>query len=385
MLASVPKLPISTERLKSSKQNFEGSLKGRIFRPFLHVLLVLLPVTGFSGENEKLTIEFESINYSEATSIYSIAGNWNDKVGSGDDALSFTRLSIGIKSGPISLQYIQRSDTIYEFSNDTARLIYQVENQQSLTPGEIYELELEPKRQASHGIRMGYTTQVNEDLGVAVFFSLLSPSNVLDGELKGSAVAVAANDYDFDFNSALVYRDDPLYDRDGTSLAGDGYALDLFINYAINERWHMNLDLIDLAGELKINNAPFTVANATSDVKSFDEDGYVVFNPVITGLEGNRDFTYEFDTQTHLSLSYLLSNGYSLVVQHHQYKNVGYQELQFVQSGNQRKLSWHLVPEIGAAGISYTTPAFMIGLTTDDFDRKKMKFLALYASYYYSF
>ncbi len=236
MLASVPRLPTSTERLKFSKQSFAGSLKGRIFRPFLRVLLVLLPVTGLCGENEKLTIEFESVSYSEATSIYSIAGNWNDKVSSGDDALSFTRLSIGIENGPISLQYIQRSDTIYEFANDTARFIYQVENRQDLTPGEIYELEIQPKRQASHGIRMGYTTEVNEDFGVTVFFSLLSPSNVLDGELKGSAVAVAANDYDFDFNSALVYRDDPLYDRDGTSLTGDGYAVDLFIRYAINDR-----------------------------------------------------------------------------------------------------------------------------------------------------
>ena len=254
-----------------------------------------------------------------------------------------------------------------------------------MTPGEVYALELQPKRQDSHGIRMGYTTQVKEDLGVAVFFSLLSPSNVLDGEVKGSAVAVAANDYDFDFNSSLVYRDDPLYDRDGTSLTGDGYAIDLFINYAINERWHMNLGLIDLAGELSISDAPFTVANATSDVKTFDEDGYVIFNPVITGVEGNRDYTYKFDMQTHLSLSYLFSYEYSLVVEHHQYKNVGYQELQFVQSGNQRKFSWHLVPEFGAAGISYATPAVMIGLTADDFDLKKMKYLALNINYYYSF
>mgnify|MGYP001822236785 CR=1 FL=1 len=385
MSASVPRLLTSTERLKSSRRNFAGRLKGRIFRPFFRVLLVFLPVTGLCGENEKLTIEFESVSYSEATSLYSLAGNWNDKVGSGDDALSFTRLSFGIESGPISLQYIQRADTVYEFANDTARFIYQIENRQDLIPGETYELEIQPKRQASHGIRMGYTTQLHEDVGVSVFFSLLSPSNVLDGEVKGSAVAVAANDYDFDFDSSLVYRDDPLYDRDGTRLTGDGYAVDLFIRYAINERWHMNLDLIDLAGELSISDAPFTVASATSDVKTFDEDGYVVYNPVITGLEGNRDFTYEFDTQAHLALSYLLSNEYSLVVQHHQYKNVGYQELQFVQLGNQRKFSWHLVPEIGAAGISSTTPVFMLGLTADDFDRNKMKYLALDGQYFWLF
>lgn len=385
MLTSVPRLPTSTERLKSSRRNFAGRLKGRIFRPFFRVLLGFLPVTGHCGENEKLTIEFESVSYSEATSLYSIAGNWSDRVSSGNDALSFTRLSVGIENGPISLQYIQRSDSIFKFANDTARFIYQIENRQSLTPGEIYELEIHPKRQASHGIRMGYTSQVHENVGVSVFLSLLSPSNILDGEVKGSAVAVAANDYDFDFSSDLVYRDDPLYDRDGTRLTGDGYAVDLFIRYAINERWHMNLDFIDLAGELSINDAPFTVASATSDVKTFDEDGYVVFNPVITGLEGNRDITYEFDTQVHLSLSYLLSNKHSLVVQHHQYKNVGYQEIQFVQSANQRKFSWHLVPEIGAAGVSYTTTEFMIGLTVDDFDRKKMKYLALYGRYFWLF
>jgi len=373
------------EPLKSSKQSFAGSLKGRIFRPFLYGLLSTFPATGICTENQKLSIQFESTSYSEATSLRSLSGEWNDRVTSGDDAFSVNRFRVGYEDDSYSIQYLQRIDILFEYANDTARFLYQTDNQLSLTPGEPYRLYIREKSSVSHGIRLGYKKRLAENFSVATYFSLLSPTNLERGYLDGSAVAIAPNDYDFNFSSDVFYREDPLYGRDSELLSGNGYAWDLNFRYAINERWYATLDLLDVAGKLFFDNAPFTTADATSDVKTFDENGYVIYNPVITGLEGNKDFTYEFDMESHLAIFYAFSDKYSFALQHHQYKNVAYQEIQFIQSINVNNVSWHLIPELEAVGVSYLSPNFTIGITADDLDFKKTKYLALYGQYFWPF
>lgn len=380
-----PRYPISMEPLKSCKRSTENTMKGRIFRPFLCGLLVVIPVTGFCFDNPKLAIRFESVSYNESTSLRSITGEWDDKVTSGDDTLSVTRFYVGYEDDSISIQYLRRYDILYEYANDTARLIYQTENRLPLTPGDEYQLYIRSKSSVSRGIRLGYIKQLGQDFNIAAFFSLLSPTDLEDGVLNGSAIATTSNDYDFNISSDVFYRDDPLFDRDSESLSGSGYALDLNFDYTMSEQWYVKLELLDVLGELSFNNAPYTTADATSDVKSFDEEGYVIYNPVVTGVEGNKDFSYEFDMESHLTILYTLSSQYRFSLLHHDYRNIAYQELQFIQSFTRNMISWHLIPELKAAGISYHSPNFMIGLVADDLDFDKTKYLAVYSRIFIPF
>jgi hypothetical protein len=130
---------------------------------------------------------------------------------------------------------------------------------------------------------------------------------------------------------------------------------------------------------------PFTSAVATSDVKNYDANGYVIYDPVITGRESEKDFTYKFEMQKHLSLGYALSQKNELIFEHHDYKNTDYQELQFVHSYQGSKVTGHLIPAFGVMGISYESPLFVIRVLADDFDIKKMKYLELYSRLQWSF
>ena len=385
MIAVPSRFPTSTVRLKFSSQRGLNKSKGRILRPFLYGLLLILSAPGSADDKRRLTVSLESVNYSEATSIRSLSGEWDDEITSGDNALSYSRVYIGYEQDAFSIQYLQRFEAVFEFDNDTARFIYQIENQLDLKPGEKYKLDIRPKRAASKGIRLGYKNQFRKDINASVFVSLLQPFYILDGDLDGSAEAIASNDYDFEFKSDLVYKEDPLFERGSENISGTGYAVDLFFRYAINDRWQAALDLVDIAGELRIDDAPFTTATASSDIKSFDENGYVVYDPVVRGIEGNKDYTYQFDLQTHLSLGYLLSDRYSITLQHHEYKNFAFQELLIDQSTERGLIRWHLLPELRAAGISYLTTNLMLGISLDDFDYKETKYLALTARYSWAF
>lgn len=338
-----------------------------------------------AAKTPRLAFQLESVNYSEATSLRSLSGEWDDRVTSGDDALSYSRAYLGLETDDFSIQYLQRFETVYEFDNETARFIYQTENQLPLSAGETYRLEIRPRRAASEGIRLGFRNLRIGELGAAVYISLLKPFNLLDGELDGSAIAVGPGDYDFEFQSDLVYKHDPLYGRDNQNLSGSGYALDLHFEYALSERWHAELELVDVAGELRFNDAPFTTAEASSDVKTFDENGYLVYEPVVRGFEGNRDYRYEFDMQSHVTISYLLSANYRLALLHHDYGKSAFQEIQVNQSLGRGTISWQLLPEPGAAGIAYVAPNLTLGIAADDLDFKKMKYLALHARYSLAF
>ncbi len=370
---------------KSSKPFSQLKQKGRGLRPFFYLSMILVPALGYCQENSELSFEFNSVNYSEATSLHSISGHWGDSVTAGDEAISLSRLYLTYQHGAFSLQYVMRYDTYYRYANDTAHFLNLTENQLPLQVNDQFELYIGADKSASKGFRFGYNTWLKEDVEITAFFSLLKPTNLQYGSLNGSAIVIDSNDYDFSFNSDLVYQDDPLYGRETENLSGQGYSFDLAFHYIVNERWNINLELFDLAGKLEIDDAAFTTADATSDIKNFDENGFVIFDPAISGIEGNKSFTFKFNMQSHLTLDYKLSNENSIVFQHHHYTNINFQELNYVQRSYTNQLAWNLIPELKAFGITFKTPNYSISLTMDNLDYKKMKFFSISSQLYWVF
>ena len=371
--------------LKSSKRNQMKLHKGRDFRPFLYLMLCGFPIVGVCQTDRQLTFMLDSFNYSEATSLHSISGHWSDTVSAGNEAISVSRITLGYQDKNYSVQAIVRDDTYYRFDNETAQFIYQIENSIPLENGQNFALFIKPDKSSSKGFRFGIDTEVSQNLKLAGFISLLRPTNLIQGSLVGQAVALDTNDYDFNFTTDLVYEDDPLFDRTTDSLSGKGYSIDLIIDYMISENWSLNLQLLDVMGELKIDEAGYTRADATSDIKVFDENGYLQYDPVITGKESYKDFVYQFEMQTHLSLAYQMSNKNSLVLQHHRIFDFEYQKFVFLQSNNQNQLSWSLIPQLKAAGFSFKHPNFSFGIETDSLNYKKMKYLNLNTQFYWTF
>lgn len=380
-----PRFPISTTLLKSSKPFTKLRQKGRVFRPFLYGLMTLVPVLGYCHESPRLSFEFDSVNYSEATSLHSVAGHWGDPVTSGNDTMSLSRLYLGYQQGSFSFQTVIRKDIYYRYANDTVRFVYLTANQLPLQENERYQLTIESDKSTSKGFRFGYNTWLRDDVEISAFISLLTATDLQHGSLNGSAMVVDSNDYDFSFYSDLVYRKDPLYDRETEKLSGKGYSFDLSLLFRVNEYWDITIDLFDLAGELKFNNATFTTADATSDIKNFDENGFVIFDPVISGIEGNKSFTYKFNRQYHLAIDYKLLDKHSIVFKHHHYKNLNFQQLHYVQRFGSSQLDWNVIPELKAFGVTFKTPYFSIGLVTDDLDYKKMKFLSIHSQFHWVF
>jgi hypothetical protein len=339
----------------------------------------------YADEKGKVIFQFDTLNYSEATSIRSISGEWDDTVSKGDMAISLSRLSVGYEIKNFSIQYLKRYDNYINYAEDTIQFLYLSENQFPLTSGEQYDLYIKARTSASHGLKIGYKLPVSNQLMVSGYFSLLSADKLSAGSLNGQVETISNSDYDFNFHSDMVFHDDPLYDRKTQSLSGDGYSVDLGISYTPNEYWKLNLDILDLTGELSFSKAPYTTADATSAVKQYDENGYVIYDPVIRGIEGYKKYSYEFDRQIHLSVLYTISERLELEIKHHNFRNIEYQEIFLNQAMGENILSWQLIPRLSALGLSFSNSVYTLGIASDSFNYKKMKYLSIQGGLYWEF
>ncbi|MBC8212079.1 MAG: hypothetical protein H8E21_13545 [Gammaproteobacteria bacterium] len=371
-------------RLKSFNVKDFMTGKGRIIRPFLWLAAGLFFTQGYGQKEQQLSLSFNSLNYSEVSSLHSIAGRWSDSISSGDEAWSMSRLALSYQNQDYVIEALYRADTYYQFANETAQVLYLAENHLPLEPGRRYPLLIKPNKLSSSGFRFGLKA-AGDSLQMTAYISLLKPTKILQGQLSGSALALDTNDYDLEFSSDLVYDADPLYDRPAENISGQGYALDLTLAYQPTKRWRFDLELLDIAGHLSIDHAPYTSAEATSDIKSFDPDGFVTYDPVVTGREGFRPFTYDFSLQLHFSADYRLANENSVIFQHHEILGFNYQRFIYRQNLENSQLSWQLIPKVKALGVMYQTPYFNIGIEADSLDYRKMKFLSLVSQLFWTF
>ncbi|MCK5662383.1 MAG: hypothetical protein KAI17_02805, partial [Thiotrichaceae bacterium] len=303
----------------------------------------------------------------------------------GDKALSVSRMTLGFEYKKYSFETIVRDDSYYDFDNETAQFIYLTNNKIPLENGKDYALYIKPDKSSSVGLRFGINQDITPRLKLSGFVSILKATDLVYGELNGHAMAINSNDYDFFFSSELYYEDDPLFERETDAISGFGYAIDLIVDYTINDKWRINLELLDVVGELSFDDAPYTSAEATSDIKVFDENGYLTYDPVISGVELNKDFVYQFNMQTHLSVSYQLSDKNNLVFEHYRLAGFDYQKLSLLQKIGRNQVSWILIPELSTAGIKFEHPNFSIGVETDSLDYKKMKYLSITSQLFWAF
>lgn len=370
-------------RLNCFKRNCQKKNKGRFIRPFFY--FTLLWQTDLAASDWKINFQIDNFSVSESTSIRSISGKWNDPVGSGDEALTTNRQIFSVHKNSFSLGYIQRYDIYYQYANDTVALLYLTENQLDLPIGKTFPLIVQAKKSSSYGLRLGYSWDFNRQLALSSYVNLLNPQTLLMGSLTGQATTVAAGDYDFSFSSDLIYDDDPLYSRPEQSLNGDGYSVDISLSYNPSERWQVKLDLLDITGQLNISEAPHTIATASSDIKRFDENGYVIYDPAVTGFESNQDATFKFDMQTHVNFIYRWDSENNFSIQHHRLRGFEYQQLEWIKPINDTKFSLILIPRLEALGINIASNSLSIGLLSDDIDYEKMKVLKFNINYIFRF
>ena len=307
--------------------------------------------------------------------------DWDGPFHGGKVALTHNKVEFGIVKDRWEFGLLTRYDYELEFSRDTAELYYLVDNELDLQEGREYDLHIKARHTYGDGFRLGYRYSFSNDFALTVGMALLRGQRLLDGELKGDAMALTKNDYEYLFDVDYYYSKDYIFDRDVENAPnGYGHAADLYLSWR-RRQYSLQLQIMDIYARLYWDKAPFTVATGSSDRKNVDENGYASFDPVFSGVEGNRNFTQKIPPRVSFSGQYQWFSALALLgrIDYTKAKTFGW--LGFGLGSSDKQWQFLYEPEIQASSLGFSASNWSLRLTADSTNDKRVRTVGLSLSY----
>ncbi len=334
--------------------------------PHLVALLLALggvaPAWGAAGFFARL----ESFNYSEPVSLDDALNGWQGRFRGGERQWSSQWLEAGYRRHDWSLSALYRRDYWLDFSRDSAELYYRTGQRLPLQAGRRYAVDIRAYGFSARGVRGGWRQRPLPGLSLAWGLSLFNAGELLDGRLHGQATALAANDYAYDVSVDYAYDRDRLFERQAAAPGGQGLSLDLRAVYSPSPRLTLRAKVIDLLGAIRWRDAPYTRATAVSDRQGFDDAGYIIVKPAISGVEGYHSrYLQRLEPRLHLALESAVSDRLTASL-HYRYQ-YGQSLLGLGASTPWRQgvMAARVWPTVSALGLSVRRGRFDVGVTLD--------------------
>lgn len=330
--------------------------------------------------------EMDAFLLSEPIAIDALSNNWEGEYHpDGEHQIASIWVEAGLKKGSWSFGALYREEHQLKFSPDTADLYYTVENDNDLTPGRRYDLDLNAYRFRGVGARLSKQFQPSSTLQVSVGTSLFQASNLLNGNLSGSAIADTFNQYEYQFDVDYSYDEDVLFGRRGVEApTGIGLAVDLSAIWEPRKNLRFSANIKDLAGAIRWKDAPFTKATADSDRITLNDNGFSQVNPVLSGNIGSKSsYTQTLKPSANLSAAYRFTQSpYTASV-----KSKHYDELNLLAVGGSRKLgsgelALHYWPQIETLEAKFQGKRFGMSIGLDNIDLSEAQAVWLSMKYH---
>lgn len=292
--------------------------------PLLMAAFACIPSNLAASENYKPYVDFDAFLFSESVALREFSNNWQgDYQAGGENQIGSLWMESGVKTKQWNIGLLYREEHQLQHSPDTADLYYALENNQLLESGRIYRLALEAQRFRAKGLRVARNLKAKENLKLNIGVSLFQASQLIDGGITGTATTSTNKDYDYNLDVDYTYDTDVLFDRPGTKEpTGLGIALDVSFDWQATPRLNIAGHIKDLPGLIYWNDAPFTDVSVSSDDKTFDEEGFVQIQPVLSGIEGYEKLTQKLAPNGTLDFAYKLKQeNTSLLLNSRHYKN----------------------------------------------------------------
>jgi hypothetical protein len=316
--------------------------------------------------------EMDAFLLSEPIAIDALSNDWDAEYHpDGEHQIASIWVEAGIKRGSWSFGALYREEHQLLFSPDTAELYYTVENDKDLDAGRRYNIDLNAYRFRGVGARVSKQFKPSNSLQVSVGTSLFQASNLLEGNLSGSALADTSNQYEYQFDVDYSYDEDVLFGRrDVEGPTGIGLAVDLAAVWKPRENIQFSAKIKDLAGAIRWKDAPFTKATANSDSVVLNDNGFSQVNPILSGSIGSKSsYTQTLKPSADLAAAYQFAQSpYTASL-----KSKHYEELNLIALGGSRKLgsgelALHYWPQIETLEANFQGKRFGMSIGLDNMD-----------------
>ena len=202
-----------------------------------------------------------------------------------------------------------RGELFMDANKDTVEILRLINLKKELPVGRNFDVDIKANGFTATGIEISKGLKLEgilKGLSVGCTARYLKGEQIQTGEIRGNVLTTGQKSYDFNLNLDYVYDKNILYKRrdQESSFSGDGYSFDVGLRYLLNDKISMDVLLRDIGGRIYWKNIPYTTADATSNTKSYDDDGYQQFRPTIQGYESFKNYIQKIPLKTDVELSY---------------------------------------------------------------------------------
>lgn len=325
----------------------------------------------------------ESFSYSEASPVTAyIDFLIGPPPAGGTTAFSRNNIELGIGYRGVEFSIVHRNDYNISFTPDAAQFAYLNKNRKPIPLDQEFDVDVWANQYQMNGAKVGFQLPLAKTFKLVMAYSHLYGTEAVSGYMgkseagEGGVIKMVERELggrtrkvlDGNLYADYFYTDDPLFERDAKAPVGQGYAVDFGFEWQVSDSLLVKGMVQDIAGEMRWDNMPYTVAKATSDIVVVDEDGFLEANPNFEGLESYGYFTQKFTERRLLNAMY----SWDKVRLGYEYEGYDVADFNRLVLGYQWSPRWGLdlsnELETSAIGLRLHTPAGSLSFTTDNTD-----------------
>lgn len=326
-------------------------------------------------------VSLESLSYSEPLPVYAYFDELDGHLSSGERAFTHNQFEVGVARGPWTLGLYTRYDYHLSFTPETAELLHHGENDLPVDANRRYPLELEAQHLFGHGLKIGYTRAVSDDLTLGVSLAYIAGRELIDGDAYGE---VTTDDQASFSGAAFVdyhYSEDVLLHRPVDEPRGHGYSVDVRARWQATERLALQVAAYDVLNAIYWRDAPYTSARLTSATVDFDDNGFLNTTPLLAGVEGEENHKQTLPVRTFAAAVYQSNPRLGWSVQHMHVEGLDLLQvgMNFTTSDATR---WGLHYDTTAQALLLNAEknGFKLSLGMDNLDYRRAQYLSMAVS-----
>ena len=205
-----------------------------------------------------------------------------------------------------------RGELFIKANRDTVEILRMINLKQDLPVGRNFTIDLKANGFSAAGVEISRGVELDgilKGLKAGVTARYLRGERIQSGRIAGNVTPNDRKSYDFDLFLDYVYDDNYVYDRWDmeSKFYGNGYSFDFGVRYDMGGKAAVGVLLRDIMGRIYWKDIPYTTADATSKIKSYDDDGYQQFRPTIRGYESYKDYSQRIPLKTDIDFSYSIN------------------------------------------------------------------------------
>jgi len=190
--------------------------------------------------------------------------------------------------GPWEVSLGVRSEMSIVGNRDSAEVVRLLKRRQDLPTGNVYGIDVRTSGFMGEELRIARKWNLNGVPGLSVggALGLIHGERVQDGTIRGTLTVTGRRAYDYNLSLDYAYDVNYVYSAplDPRSMEGYGFAVDLGVRYQ-KAGWDLSLRSEDLLAWIWWEKANVTKAIANNGRRWFDSEGFVHYDPIITGTE----------------------------------------------------------------------------------------------------